>query len=238
MPAFQFDSNGIDPSYGGGSQLPVGKHPVVIVGSELKPTKDGTGGFLALTLEAIDGPAKGVQHIDRLNLHNKNPDTVRIANGQLSAYCHVIGVFRFQATEELHGKPFVVDIAPDPDERNANRTKIGKLYDINGNEPNKAGAGAQQGGGFGGGSAGFGGASGNPQGQQPQGQPGGGFQPGAGAAQGQPGQQPQGGQTTGGGWGAQGGGAGAQGGGAAAGGNGQQAWSQGSGGGAPGWGQR
>lgn len=231
MPAFQFDSTGIDPHYGGGQpQLPVGKHPVVIVGSELKPTRNNDGGFMALTLEAIDGPAKGVQHIDRLNLHNKNPETVRIANQQLSAFCAVTGVFRFNATEELHGKPFVVDIVPDPDERNPNRTKIGKLMDMNGNPPGQAGAGAPAGQ-----AGGFGGATGGAPANT-----GGGFAPGAGA----PADASQGGGAPAGGgtWGGAGGGQ--QGGGAAPAG-GAGGWSQGggnggapAGGGAPGWGQR
>lgn len=144
MPAFQFNSQGIDPQYGaGGSQLPLGRHPVVIAKSELKPTQDGQGGFMALTLQAIDGPAKGVEHTDRLNLHNKNPETVRIANQQLSAYCAVIGVYAFQATEELHGKPFVVEIVQDA--KNPQYTRVGALFDMNGNEPGKAGGGAPQG---------------------------------------------------------------------------------------------
>lgn len=221
MPAFQFDSNGIDPSYGaGGSQLPAGKHPVVIVASELKPTKDGQGGYMALTLEAIDGPSKGVQHTDRLNLHNKSADAVRIANGQLSAYCHVIGVFRFQSTEELHGKPFVVEIGLDAKSTNGTNTEVKKIYDINGNEPGKGGAGAAANG-----NGGFGNASGGNGGNTAQGDPNAG-NPGNGGGNG---------------WGGAGNGAGANGGGASAGGNG--AWSQGAGangngGGSPGWGQR
>jgi hypothetical protein len=115
MPAFQFNSQGIDPQYGGGSpQLPLGKHPVVIIaiGAEADARRAGRiSGTDAM--DAIDGPAKGGQQIDRLNLQNKNADTVRIANQQLSAYCAVTGVFAFNATEELHGKPFVVEIAQD-----------------------------------------------------------------------------------------------------------------------------
>jgi hypothetical protein len=224
MPAYQFNSNGVDPSYGaGGSYLPPGKHPVVIVASELKPTKDTTGGYLALTLEAIDGPAKGVQMVDRLNLHNKSAEAVRIANQQLSAYCHVIGVFAFNATEELHGKPFVVETKVRSD--NANQTEIAALFDINGNPPGHAGAGAPAGGG----NTAWGGA---PAGNQ------GGGQPAAGGAWGgQPAGQQQGGEqqqgAAGGAWGA-----GNQGGGAAPSG-GAPGWSQqGGGGGQPAWGAR
>lgn len=151
MPPFQFNSQGIDPHYGGMAGLPVGKHPVVIVASQLKPTKDGQGGYMELTLQAIDGPAKGLTTIDRLNLHNKSPQAVEIANKQLSAYCHVTGSYAFNATEELHNKPFVVEMKARND--NPNQTEVAALFDMNGNEPGKAGAGAQGGGqgGFGGG---------------------------------------------------------------------------------------
>ncbi len=112
MPAFQFDSSAHRPEYGEGGMLPVGKHPVMIVETELKPTKSGDGGYLALTMEAIDGPAKGGKQTDRLNLHNANAMTVEIANKQLSAYCYVTGVFKFTDTNELCRRPFVVEIAP------------------------------------------------------------------------------------------------------------------------------
>lgn len=223
MPAFQFNTQGIDPQYGaGGGGLPATangqpvRHPVVISASQLKPTKDGQGGYMELTLTAIDGPYKGGEQIDRLNLHNKSAEAVRIANQQLAAYCSVIGVFAFQATEELHNKPFLIETKPRND--NPNQFEVAKLFDVNGNEPGKAGAGAPQGGGQpqgqGGGAPGAWGGQG---GGQPQG--------GAGPAPGSDQQQP--------GWaGGQQGGGQPQGGGAPAG------WNQGQGGGQPGWGAR
>jgi hypothetical protein len=216
MPAFQFNSQGIEPQYGaGGSQLPLGKHPVVITKSSLEPTRDAQGGFMALTLQAIDGPAKGVEHIDRLNLHNKNPDTVRIANQQLSAYCAVTGVLAFNVTEELHNKPFVVDIVQDA--KNPQYTRIAALYDMNGNPPEKAGAGAPQGGGQPQGGGAWGGqGGGQPQtGAGPAPADTGGGQPAWGGGQPQTGGQPAGGQPAGG-----------------------ATWNQGQGGGQPGWGAR
>jgi hypothetical protein len=221
MPAFQFNSNGIDPHYGGGGAgLPAQvngqpiRHPVVIVGSALKPTKDGQGGFLELTIEAIDGPSKGQQQIDRLNLQNKSADAVRIANQQLSAYCAVTGVFAFNATEELHGKPFMLETKPRSD--NVNTFEVAKLYDINGNEPGKAGSGGQPQGQ----PQGFGQQPPPPQGQQQPPQQPFGQQPPADQGGAQPASQP--------GW------AGQQG-------QGQQppaGWNQGGGQQQPGWGQR
>ncbi|WLJ71060.1 single-stranded DNA-binding protein [Sphingomonas phage Kimi] len=253
MVAYSFDSGHFPPAYSGSSQLPAGKHPVRIVAAVPKPNKDNTGGYIELTLEAIDGPAKGGKQTDRLNVYHQNPLTVEIANKQLSAYCHVTGVYRFNDTDELtRGQPFIAEIGPQKSDPQYNEVK--SLFDINGNEPGKAGAGSAPNGGAGAGGppAGFG-ASGNiPQGGgQPQGgapagagwgappaggQPQGGGQAwGGGQPQGDPnaGQQGQGGAP--GGWG-QGAPAGGQPqGGAPAGGG----WGQGApaGGGAP-WGQR
>lgn len=247
MPAFAFNSQGIDARYGGGGGgLPVGKHPVTITASALKPTSDNTGGYIEFTLTAFDGPAKGASQTDRLNMHNKSAQAVEIANKQLAAYCAVTNTPAFNATEELHNKPFVVEIAQQ--KNNPQYTEVVALFDMNGNEPGAAGAGPQQsqqpnngfgqnnGGGFGqqgGGQGGFGatgtgeippqGGFGGNGGQQGGGQPQGGNawgQGGAGAG-GQQGGAGQGGQPQGGGWQQGGGAAGA-----------------GQGGGQPGWGQR
>lgn len=258
MPAFAFNSQGINANYGGGSGgLPVGKHPVTITGSALKPTANNQGGMMVFTLTAFDGPAKGVSHDDRLNLHNPSAEAVRIANEQLAAYCAVVGVPAFQATEELHGKPFVVEIAQQ--KNNPNYTEVVALFDMNGNKPGQSGSGPQTqqqsngGQGFGqqsggGQQAGGFGANGSipPQGQGGQqaggnggawGQQSGGQQPQGdqGGQQGGQGQQGNGGGA----WGQQGqqgqnGQNGQNGGGAG------QGWQQGggAGGGTPGWGQR
>lgn len=208
MPAFQFNSQGVEPQYGGAGGLPLGKHPVVIVGTQLKPTKpdasgQSKGGYLEIEMEAIDGPAKGQRTFDRLNLHNQSEVAVRIANQQLAAYCHVTGVYAFNQTEELHGKPFVVEMVARRD--NPNQTEVGKLFDMNGNEPGKAGSGGQP---TGGGAAAFGGGAPAATEQPPA---GGGQQPGWAGGGAPAGGAPAGGAQPTGGW-QQGGGAPATGG--------------------------
>lgn len=143
MPALAFNSNGIDPRYsGGGEQLPVGRHPVVIVASSVKPNQANTGGYVEFTLQAIDGPAKGQSQTDRLNIYHNKPDVAEIAQRQLAAYCAVTNTPAFQATEELHNKPFMIEVGPQkaPNER---FHEVKALFDANGNEPGKAGAGPQ-----------------------------------------------------------------------------------------------
>ena len=239
MAAFAFNTQGITPKFGGGGGLPVGKHPVVIYNSKLEATNSGTGGKMVLQLEVIDGPAKGAKGDENLTLQHSNPTVVRISSEQLTAICHVVGLpGGFQDTSELHGKPFVVEVAPQKDK--PEYTEVIAVFDMNGNEP------GQQGGNNGGGNGSFGGGN-NGGGNAFGGGNGGGNAFGGGGGQQGGGQGQQGG--SGGGWG-NGGNAGGQndgqgqnGGGAAnqGGGNGG-GWSQqnggGNGGGGGGWGAR
>jgi len=228
MPAFNFSTQGLTPKFGGGGGLPIGKHPVVIFNTKMEATSSGTGGKLVLELEVIDGPMKGAKGVENLTLQHANPVVVRISSEQLTAICHVVGLPNgFQQTEELHGKPFVVEVAPQKDK--PEYTEVIAVFDMQGNEPGK-----QTGGGQGGGNAGNFGGNNNAQG-------GGNFggNNAGGNAQG-------GGQAQGGGWGGNAGGN--AGGGAQGGDNGQNGgqgggWQQGggaanAGGGGGGWGAR
>lgn len=255
MVAYSFNAQQHTPQYGGSGGLPAGKYKGVIVNSYTDNVeKNGmvTGGYLAFELTPIEGPLAGQKHTDRLNLHHTNPKTVEIANKQLSAYCHVLGKFQFNDTAELHNIPFMFEIGLQKEPNPNGYTEVKGIFDVNGNEPGKAGAGpmVNQGGQQqqppsgppAGGVQAQGGWNGAPAGQQApidngvpmngggqQQQPANGGQPGwGGAPAGDPnqGQQPnQGGQP---GWGGQqqqpGQGWGGQAGGAPAGGPG--AWGQ------------
>ena len=170
-----FNAQQYDPTQGGGS-LPVGRHPVIIESSEVKANKANDGGYLQLNLKLIDGPQMGTTGVYRLNLYHSNPQTAEIAHRQLSAICHVIGVFNVQDTQQLHNIPFIVevDFQKGEEARQKGYTEVKRVFDINGNEPGKAGQGqpAAQPQGFG---------------QQPQ-QPA--QQPGAWGGQQAPAQQP------------------------------------------------
>lgn len=113
MAQVNFDATQVSPE----SQfapVPNGKYPIVITESEIKPTKDGQGQYLQLTLEVIDGHYKGRKIWDRLNLWNKNSTAVEIAQRALSQICHAIGVLQVQDTVTLHGKPLVASLVVSP----------------------------------------------------------------------------------------------------------------------------
>ena len=142
-----FNAQQFDPTQGGGS-LPVGRHPVIVESSEVKANKANDGGYLQLNLKLIDGPQMGTTGAYRLNLYHSNPQTAEIAHRQLSAICHVIGVFNVQDSEQLHNIPFIIEVGfqkghePGSNPEAKGYTEVKKVFDINGHEPGKAGQGA------------------------------------------------------------------------------------------------
>lgn len=101
-----FDANNVDPtSY---EPLPEGKYPAVITASEKKPTKAGTGSFLLLTFQLLEGLYKGRQLFVRLNLDNPNETAVQYAKAELSAICRAVGVMAPQDSAELHNLPLMI----------------------------------------------------------------------------------------------------------------------------------
>ena len=140
-----FNAQQYDPTQGGGN-LPVGRHPSIIESSEVKANKANDGGYLQLNVKLIDGPQTGTTGAYRLNLYHSNPQTSEIAHRQLSAICHVIGVFNVQDSQQLHNIPFIVEVGLQKGEEAAQKgyTEVKKVFDINGNEPGKAGQGAPQ----------------------------------------------------------------------------------------------
>jgi hypothetical protein len=191
MVALNFRSAGIDPTLGF-EVLPAGWYPSRIVKSEQKPTNANDGYYLQLEHEILDGPHRGKVVVNRLNLWNQNQSAVEMANKTMAAICHVTGVHDVQDSAQLHGIPFMINVAvvPRKDAPGQNSNNVIGYKDMQGNEPGKgqhAGPAmapqqpqAQQGG--------FPGQPPQPQ-PQPQPQPG---QPWGAGAQPQPAAPPQG----------------------------------------------
>ncbi len=108
-----FDATGVEPTKPF-EVLPPGKYVVQIVNSEMRVTKDGTGQYLWLELDVLEGAMKGRKLFDRLNLVNANPQTMEIAQRTLSAICHATGRLQVQDSDELHLIPLMVDVQVQP----------------------------------------------------------------------------------------------------------------------------
>jgi hypothetical protein len=108
-----FDATAVEPTTPF-EPLPAGRYVVQIVASEMRPTKDGSGQYLWLEMDVLEGDQQGRKLWDRLNLVNPNAQAVEIAQRTLSAICHAVGKLQVQDSEELHLIPMLVDVKVQP----------------------------------------------------------------------------------------------------------------------------
>jgi len=104
-----FNANDVDPALDF-EAIPAGKYLAVIIESEVKPNKSGTGSYLQLTFQVIDGEYKNRFLWARLNLDNPNATAVKIARAELSAICRAVGVMAPGDSVELHDLPLVISV--------------------------------------------------------------------------------------------------------------------------------
>lgn len=104
-----FDARNVEPATDF-EPIPAGKYLAMITESEMKATKSGTGGYLQLTFQILDGACKNRFVWARLNLNNPNATAVKIAHGELSALCRAIGVLAPNDSVELHNLPLVITV--------------------------------------------------------------------------------------------------------------------------------
>lgn len=104
-----FNANNVDPATDF-EPIPAGKYVAIITDSEMKPTKSGSGHYLELAFQVIDGPYKNRLLWSRLNLDNPNAQAVQIAQGELSAICRAVGVMQPKDSIELHNLPLLITV--------------------------------------------------------------------------------------------------------------------------------
>jgi len=104
LSSYNFNAEEIEPS-SSFDPIPAGWYKAIISNSEMKPTRDGYGEYLSLTLQIIEGQYENRLVFARLNLKNANDKAVDIARKDLAAICRAVGVMSPKSSEELHDKP-------------------------------------------------------------------------------------------------------------------------------------
>jgi hypothetical protein len=104
-----FDASQVEPS-SNLNPIPAGKYLAAITESEMKPNKAGTGSYLQLTFQILEGEHKNRILWSRLNLDNPNDTAVKIARGELSALCRAVGVMAPKDSCELHNLPLLIHV--------------------------------------------------------------------------------------------------------------------------------
>lgn len=105
-----FDANTVDPA-ADFEPIPDGEYLAMIIDSDVCDTKSGTGQYLKVTHQIIDGPFNGRYIFANLNIVNQNATAQQIGQAQLSSICHAVGVLHaIQDSAELHNKPMVIKV--------------------------------------------------------------------------------------------------------------------------------
>ena len=123
-----FDASTVDPNFVF-EPIPPGKYVAVITASEMKANKKGTGQYLELTFQIIEGEHKGRNLWTRLNLDNPDPLAVKIARAELSAICRAVGVLAPKDSVELHNLPMVVTVGVKKRDDNGEPTNVIRGYE-------------------------------------------------------------------------------------------------------------
>lgn len=104
-----FDASQVEPSKAF-EPLPEGEYVAIITESEETRNKAGTGSYLKITLQVIEGPHANRTLFDRLNLSHPKPEVVDIAKRTLSAICHAVGKLTPKRSEDLHNIPLKIKV--------------------------------------------------------------------------------------------------------------------------------
>ncbi len=109
MSLLNFNASEVEPS-AGFEPIPAGKYQAVIVDSELKQTKSGSGEYLELVFEIIAGEYRNRKLWTRLNINNPNAEAARHARADLSAICRAVNVINPGDSIELHNLPLTITV--------------------------------------------------------------------------------------------------------------------------------
>jgi hypothetical protein len=128
-----------------GTAHPPGKFPAQITNTSIEPTKDGSGGMFIVEFTTQAGAI-----VFRYNIWNASDKAREIAQGQLSALCHVTGVFQLAWNNDgaaLRGARCIIEVVEQLDKETKlpnGYTQIAKVYDMYGHEPGKSGQATPQ----------------------------------------------------------------------------------------------
>lgn len=124
MPTFSFDATEFEPQQQSKAYDPLerGMYKGIVIDSSIKQTKAGNGEYIELVIQVIDGVHSGRRLWERLNVSNPNKTAEDIARSQLALLCQAVNVTKLTETEQLHDKPFLMQV--DIDRKDPSRNRI------------------------------------------------------------------------------------------------------------------
>lgn len=118
-----FNANEVEPPQEMGA-IPAGDYQVVLVKSDRKINSKQTGELLSLEFQVLNGPFQNRKLYANLNIRNQSEMAQKIAWAELSALCRAVEVMSPKDTNELHGRPLIVSVKVDDDDKGNKRNQI------------------------------------------------------------------------------------------------------------------
>ena len=94
--------------------LPAGWYQVHITGAELRPTKAGTGAYIAVRYDVLGPTHQGRVVFGNLNIRNPNPKAEEIGRQQLGSLMRAIGLAQVSDSDQLIGGQLMIKLAIRP----------------------------------------------------------------------------------------------------------------------------
>ena len=104
-----FDSSTVEPK-GDYAAIPAGQYVAGIEKVEVKPTSAGTGHYLSIQHNILEGPMAGRKLFGNINIINPSQQAQEIGQRQLSALCRACGIVVLKDEKELLGKTVAVRV--------------------------------------------------------------------------------------------------------------------------------
>ena len=108
--------------------LPADNYVVVIESSEKRKASTGEANYyLQFVYNVVEGKFAGRKIFDRLNVENESAQAETIAKRALASICLAVGAVHPKNTEELHDKPFMVNVGIRPAKGTTDRPTLSKV---------------------------------------------------------------------------------------------------------------
>lgn len=104
-----FNANNVQPAEAW-TPVPQGTYTVMITESSREKTKSGTGEYLKLVFRICGGEQNNRPITARLNIWNQSEQARVIAQSELSAICHAVGVMVPNDSLALHNTQMLADV--------------------------------------------------------------------------------------------------------------------------------
>ncbi len=107
----------------GGGSVPAGKYRCVVLGSQEKDNKAGTGSYVEFKYQVTEGPHKGSDILQRFNFNNQNKQAVDIAFAQFKQLAEACGKPGCTNTDDLNNSVVVITYGPQKNAPEYNEVK-------------------------------------------------------------------------------------------------------------------